>query len=101
MYDANLDTLTDFGNYSESVAEQKRDLEKAKIQFRDERTAWNKQNYINARIEKDLDYLGEKLQEIGKVNFRANKLSNKENAQKFNMTNANKNNNELIKIIKK
>ena len=69
MYDANLDTLTDFGNYSESVAEQKRDLEKAKIQFRDERTAWNKQNYINARIEKDLDYLGEKLQEIGKVNF--------------------------------
>ena len=70
MYDANLDTLTDFGSYSDSVAEQRRDLEKAKIQFRDERNAWNKQNYINARVEKDLDYLGEKLQEIGKVNFK-------------------------------
>ena len=71
MYDANLDTLTDFGNYSESVAEQRRELEKAKIQFRDERNAWNKQNYVNARVEKDLDYLGEKLQEIGRVNFKA------------------------------
>lgn len=71
MYDANIDTLTDFGNYSESVAEQRRELEKAKIQFRDERNAWNKQNYVNARVEKDLDYLGEKLQEIGKINFNS------------------------------
>lgn len=69
MYDANLDTLTDFGKYSDSVAEQRRKLEKAKIQFRDERNAWNKQNYVNARVEKNLDYLEEKLQEIGKVNF--------------------------------
>ena len=75
MYDANLDTLTDFGNYSESVAEQRRELEKAKIQYRDERNAWNKQNYLEARVSKDLDYLGEKLNEIGKVNFKVNHSS--------------------------
>ena len=69
MYDANIDTLTDFGNYTEAVMEQRRELEKAKIQFRDERNAWNKQNYLEARVEKDLDYLGEALQRIGRISF--------------------------------
>lgn len=69
MYDANLDTLTDFGTYTEAVMEQKRELEKAKIQFRDERNAWNKQNYLEARVEKDLDYLGDALQRIGRITF--------------------------------
>ena len=69
MFDANLDTVTDFGSYSESVMEQKRELEKAKIQYRDERNAWNKQNYLDARVSKDLEYLSEKLSEIGRINF--------------------------------
>lgn len=72
MYDANLDTLSDVNNYSESILEQKRELEKAKIQYRDERNAWNKQNYLDARVSKDLDYLGEKLNEIGKEIFDIN-----------------------------
>lgn len=69
MYDANLDTLTNYGEYSDKIAEQKRNLEKAKIQFRDERNAWNKQNYLDARVSKDLDYLSEKINEIGRINF--------------------------------
>ena len=69
MYDANMDTLTDFGNYSETIAEQKRELEKARIQYRDERNAWNKQNHLEARVEKDLDYLSEVLQRIGRISF--------------------------------
>lgn len=69
MYDANMDTLTDFDNYSETIAEQKRELEKARIQYRDERNAWNKQNYLDARVSKDLDYLSEKINEIGRINF--------------------------------
>ena len=55
--------------YANEVAEMKRQLERAKIQFRDERNAWQKQNYIDARVESKLDLLEEKLSEIGKVEF--------------------------------
>ena len=75
MYDANLDTLTDLSSYNDSIAEQKRNLEKARIQYRDERNAWNKQNYLDARISKDLDYLGEKIAEIGRIHFKSNSSS--------------------------
>ena len=46
-----------------------RELEQAKIQYRDERNAWNKQNYTDARVEQKLDYLEEELKNIGKINF--------------------------------
>ena len=55
--------------YANEVATMKRELERAKIQFRDERNAWQKQNYIDARVENKLDLLEEKLSEIGKTNF--------------------------------
>lgn len=35
----------------------KREFERKKIQFRDERNAWQKQNYIDARAEEKLDRL--------------------------------------------
>lgn len=47
----------------------KRDLEKAKIQFRDERNAWNKQNAIDARVSQKLDYLESVLREDGEVRY--------------------------------
>jgi len=56
-------------DYVRKLMEQKRELEKLKIQFRDERAAWNKQNYTAARVEQKLDYLEEQLQDIGKMNF--------------------------------
>lgn len=56
-------------SYSNELMVMKRELERAKIQFRDERNAWQKQNYIDARVENKLDLLEEKLLEIGKVEF--------------------------------
>lgn len=55
--------------YANEVAVMKRELERAKIQFRDERNAWQKQNYIDARVESKLDLLEEKLSEFGKIEF--------------------------------
>jgi len=55
-------------NYSATtdVEEKIRELERAKIQFRDERNAWQKQNYLTARIENRLDILEDQLTSIGK-----------------------------------
>ncbi len=55
--------------YANEVTVMKRELERAKIQFRDERNAWQKQNYADARVIETLDLLEEKLSEIGKVEF--------------------------------
>lgn len=55
--------------YSKEIAEMKRELERAKIKFRDERNAWNKQNYIDARVEEKLDLLEKELLSQGKINF--------------------------------
>ena len=46
--------------YANEVAAMKRELERAKIQLRDERNAWQKQNYRDARIDAKLDLLEEK-----------------------------------------
>ena len=55
--------------YAEEVALMKRELERAKIQYRDERNAWQKQNYRDARVEAKLDLLEEHLSSIGKIEF--------------------------------
>lgn len=55
--------------YSKQIMEQKRDLERARIAFRDERNAWQKQNYTAARVEQRLDYLEEQLKSCGKKHF--------------------------------
>ena len=55
--------------YAEEVAAMRRELERAKIQFRDERNAWQRQNYMDARVESKLDLLEENLSSIGKVEF--------------------------------
>lgn len=56
-------------DYSSEIEQQLRKLERAKVQFRDERNAWNKQNYIDARIEQKLDYLEESLMKFGETNY--------------------------------
>ena len=69
MLVANEDKLLNEQALLNDIKEQRRELEKAKIQFRDERNEWNKQNRLAARTERDLNYLGELLGNIGKVNF--------------------------------
>lgn len=53
----------DFTGDTTDVAVLKRELERAKIQFRDERNAWQKQNYNSARVEQKLDYLEKVIKE--------------------------------------
>lgn len=51
---------------SDILDAKKREFERAKIQFRDERNAWQKQNYIAARAETVLNRLEEQMRDIGK-----------------------------------
>ena len=55
--------------YAQRVAEINRELERTKIKYRDERIAWNKQNYIDARVEEKLDLLEKELLSQGRINF--------------------------------
>ena len=55
--------------YAEKIDTITRELERAKIKFRDERNAWQKQNYIDARVEAKLDLLEDELLSQGRVNF--------------------------------
>lgn len=69
MLAANQSKFVDSDTQLREIEVQKRELERKKIQFRDERNAWQKQNYIDARVEQKLDLLEEKLLEQGKSNF--------------------------------
>jgi len=56
-------------NEPNDLQETKRELIKLKQQLRDERIGLNSKLRNEARLEQDLDYLKDKLQEIGKVHF--------------------------------
>ena len=62
-------------NYSNELMKQKRELERLKIQFRDERNAWNKQNYSDARVEQKLDCLEEELKDLGRINYPEHEIT--------------------------
>lgn len=63
--------FTTDNNTIEELQNAKRELEREKIKFRDERRAWNKQNYIDARVEESLDLLEEMIINKSKVDFPA------------------------------
>lgn len=69
LFEANRKTLGESDKEISEIREQRRLLEQEKIQFRDERAAWNKQNYVAARVEKKLDLLEQKLAEVGRHDF--------------------------------
>lgn len=68
-YDEIFSKMTSDSDILNEIEDKRRELEREKIKFRDERNAWNKQNYIAARAEQKLDYLEEALSEIGKERF--------------------------------
>lgn len=74
-YDEIFSKMTTDQDILDNIETERRELERAKIQFRDERNAWNKQNYIAARVEQKLDYLGEELVNIGRCNFGVPELN--------------------------
>lgn len=57
MYDACKDIFVTSDDGCKELDTKMRELERAKIQFRDERNAWQRQNYNTARVEQKLDYL--------------------------------------------
>ena len=69
MFEANRKALGGTDKEIADIQEQRRLLEQEKIRLRDERAAWNKQNYVAARVEKRLDLLEEKLGELGRAEF--------------------------------
>lgn len=52
------------------IKEQTRQLEEAKVRFRDERMAYNAQNRNSARLEQKLEYLESVLSDIGGERFK-------------------------------
>ena len=50
-------------DYINKLKEQQRDLEMAKVRYRDERNSWSKQNRSQARIEETLDRLEELIKQ--------------------------------------
>ena len=55
--------------YQKKIEEINRELARNTIKFRDQRNAWQRQNYADTRVEETLDILEEKLGKIGKVEF--------------------------------
>lgn len=66
---------------SDSISDANRELEKNKIKYRDERRAWNKQNYIAARIDETFDILKENLRNFGASNFCGKPISDLNNEE--------------------
>lgn len=56
-------------DYISKLEDKKRELERLKIQYRDERTAWSKQNYSAARLDSTLTLLEKNLSDIGNKIF--------------------------------
>lgn len=69
MLNANQSKFVDSDTQLKEIEIQKRELERKKIQFRDERNAWQKQNFTDARVEEKLDKLESELSSLGKINF--------------------------------
>lgn len=55
--------------YLNKLNASKREVEREKVKYRDERRAWSKQNYADARAEDILDKLSDSLVSIGKLQF--------------------------------
>lgn len=66
--------------YHDELSNAKRELERAKIQFRDERNAWQRQNYNSARVEQKMDYLESIIKESNPTDLQISLREN--NAKK-------------------
>ena len=69
MLTANQSKFVDSEAQVNEIQVQTRKFEREKIKFRDQRNAWQKQNFTDARVEEKLDYLEDELLSLGRVNF--------------------------------
>ena len=70
MLEANQSKFVDSSEQLEEIRLAQRELERSKIQFRDERRSWQKQNYIDSRFDEVMDLLVERLDNFGKTEFK-------------------------------
>ena len=75
MYEDVFSKMRD-DQYIEELEDKIRQLERMKVQFRDERAAWNAQNRIEARIEQKFDLLEKELKSIGKEKYVSGERQN-------------------------
>ena len=69
LFEANRSSLGSTEAQIAEINKKKRELEVEKIRFRDERNAWNKQNYLYARLDQKLDYLADRILEQSRVEY--------------------------------
>lgn len=62
--------------YQQKLDVMNRELQRNTIKFRDNRNAWNKQNYIDARIDETMQLIEELLPTIGNTNFEVHDIPN-------------------------
>ncbi len=62
-------SVADEDEYFKKLEEKKREIERLKVKYRDERNAWQKQNYADSRLEETLSILEEELKTLGNANF--------------------------------
>lgn len=69
MLSANQSKFADSETQLHEIEDQIRELERMKIQFRDERRSWNKQNYENSRFDEVMNILIERMDNFAKTDF--------------------------------
>lgn len=69
MFVANREKLVNSKEMLGDVMAEERRLERERIRYRDERHAWNRQNFIESRVINKLDLLEEALTQLGRREF--------------------------------
>lgn len=69
MLKANQSKFVDSESQLQDIEERMRELERAKVQFRDERRSWSKQNYADSRVEETMQLLEDIIPTISNVEF--------------------------------
>lgn len=73
MLKANLSKFVDSDTQIKEIEIQKRELERERIKFRDQRRSWNKQNYENTRFDEVMELLEERLDNFSRADFSVQK----------------------------
>lgn len=79
MYDACKDIFVSSNDGCRELDTKKREFERAKIQFRDERNAWQRQNYNTARVTQKLDYLEDVIKNSRPIEIVSNTKKGSDN----------------------
>lgn len=70
MMNANRSKFVDSNKQLEEIRLAQRELERSKIQFRDERRSWQRQNYTDSRFDEVMNILIERLDNFGRTEFK-------------------------------